>query len=900
MNVLVVESPAKAKTINKYLGSSYKVLASFGHIRDLPPKDGSVRPDEDFAMDWHVDERAQKRIKDIADAVKTADKLILATDPDREGEAISWHVLEVLKQKKALGHAHIERVVFNAITKNAILEAIKNPRDINVELVDAYLARRALDYLVGFTLSPVLWRKLPGAKSAGRVQSVALRLVVDRELEIEAFKTQEYWTVDANVLAYGEDASPTPFGARLTHLGGKKLEKLGIANEAEAKAAVEAIKSRKFKIGSVESKPVKRHPAPPFITSTLQQEAARKLGFSAKRTMQIAQHLYEGVDVGGETVGLITYMRTDGVTMDGSAVQEAREMAGERYGARYVPKSPRVYTSKAKNAQEAHEAIRPTSFHRTPEAVARYVDADAAKLYELVWKRAIASQMESAEMERTTVDVTSEDGQVTLRATGSVVLFDGFLTLYQEGHDDETDEDGNRLPRVAVGNPATIEKVLPEQHFTEPPPRYSEASLVRKLEELGIGRPSTYASILSVLRDRAYVKMDRGRFYPEDKGRIVTAFLKSFFTRYVEYDFTANLEEKLDEVSAGELDYKKLLADFWRDFSAAIGETKDLKISQVIDTLNEIIGPHIFPQEPGGGDPRICPTCGTGQLSLKLGRFGAFVGCSNYPECRFTRQLGQKNGEGSSEPKVLGIFPETGEEISLRSGRFGPYVQLGEGDKPKRQGLPKGTDAADVGLDLAIKLLSLPREVGKHPESGEMITANFGRYGPYVAHNGAYASLESPEDVFTIGLNHAVTILAEKAANRKAPRGAQALKELGNSPEGVAIKVMKGRYGAYVSDGTTNATLTGGLEPETVTLEEALKLLAERAAKGPTAKQKKKAEKAAKAATKKAAKPEAKTKAPAKKAAPKKAEVKKAAKPAAKKTVKKAAPKKKTAKAAAE
>ncbi len=900
MKVLVVESPAKAKTINKYLGPGYTVLASFGHIRDLPPKDGSVRPDEDFAMSWHVDERAQKRIKDIADALKGAEKLILATDPDREGEAISWHVLEVLKQKKALGKTDVERVVFNAITKNAVLEAIANPRELNVELVDAYLARRALDYLVGFTLSPVLWRKLPGAKSAGRVQSVALRLVVDRELEIEAFKTDEYWTVDAHVIAYGADAAPKPFAARLTHLAAKKLDRLGIGSEAEAKTAVEAIKSRKFTIGSVESKPVKRHPAPPFITSTLQQEAARKLGFSAKRTMQVAQHLYEGVDVGGETVGLITYMRTDGVTMDGSAVHEARQMAGERYGERYVPKAPRVYTSKVKNAQEAHEAIRPTSFHRTPETVAKYVDSDMARLYELVWKRAIASQMESAEMERTTVDVISTDSQVILRATGSVVLFDGFLTLYQEGHDDESDEDGNRLPKVAVGNPATIDKTIPEQHFTEPPPRYSEASLVRKLEELGIGRPSTYASILSVLRDRAYVRMDRGRFMPEDKGRIVTAFLKSFFARYVEYSFTADLEEKLDEVSEGSLDYKKLLADFWREFSAAIGETKDLKISQVIDTLNEIIGPHIFPQEPGGGDPRICPTCGTGQLSLKLGRFGAFVGCSNYPECRFTRQLGQKNGEASGDPKVLGTFPESGEEVSLRSGRFGPYVQLGEGEKPKRQGLPKGTDVSDVDLELAVKLLSLPREVGKHPETGEVITANFGRFGPYVAHAGKYASLESPDDVFTIGLNHAVTIIAEKAA-KGGRRGPEPLKELAN-PAGAAIKVMKGRYGAYVTDGTTNATLPKDSEPEAVTLEEALRLIAERVAKGPSPKQKLKAEKAAKAAAKKAAaapKEIAKgAKAQAKKATVKKAVAKKTV--AKKAIVKKAVPKKKAAKAAAE
>lgn len=893
MNVLVVESPAKAKTINKYLGPDYKVLASFGHIRDLPPKDGSVRPDEDFAMDWHVDERAQKRIKDIADAVKTADKLILATDPDREGEAISWHVLEVLKQKKALGKATIERVTFNAITKAAVLDAIAHPRQINGELVDAYLARRALDYLVGFTLSPVLWRKLPGARSAGRVQSVALRLVVDRELEIEKFRAQEYWTVDTNVLAYGEDASPTPFSARLTHLAGKKLDKLSIGTKDEADAAVQAIKSRKFAIGSVESKPVKRHPAPPFITSTLQQEASRKLGYSAKRTMQIAQHLYEGVDVGGETVGLITYMRTDGVTMDGSAIHEARAVTGEKFGERYVPKTPRTYTSKAKNAQEAHEAIRPTSFHRTPDSVAKYLDAEQAKLYELIWKRAIASQMESAELERTTVDVVSQDGQVTLRATGSVVLFDGFLTLYQEGHDDEADEDGNRLPRVAAGNPATIEKTLPEQHFTEPPPRYSEASLVRKLEELGIGRPSTYASILSVLRDRAYVKLERGRFMPEDKGRIVTAFLVNFFNRYVEYDFTADLEEKLDEVSSGDLNWKKLLEDFWRDFSAAIGDTKDLKISQVIDSLNEVIGPHIFPAQADGSDPRVCPTCGTGQLSLKLGRFGAFVGCSNYPECRYTRQLGQTNGEGSAEPKVLGKFPGTEDDISLRSGRFGPYVQLGEGDKPKRAGLPKGTDAAAVTLEYAVKLLSLPREVGLHPETHKPITANFGRFGPYVAHDGSYASLESPEDVFTIGLNHAVTVLAEKKARGGGRRGAEALKELGNNAEGVAIKLMKGRFGPYVTDGTTNATIPRGSEPTAVTLEQALQLIAERAAKGPSPKQKKKAEKAAKKAEpseKKVAKPKADAKKPeAKKPAVKKKAVKK-----------KAAPKKKPAKAAAE
>ncbi len=856
MNVLIVESPGKIKSISKYLGPGYKVLASFGHIRDLPSKDGSVKPDDDFAMTWHVDERAQKRIKDIADALKNADKLILATDPDREGEAISWHVLEVLKQRKALGKARIERVVFNAVTKAAVLNAIANPRAINEELVDAYLARRALDYLVGFTLSPVLWRKLPGARSAGRVQSVALRLVCEREIEIELFRPQEYWTIDTEVRA-----PAGAFSARLSHLDGKKLDKLSLGNEADAKRAVAAIEKGHFAVGSVESKPVKRHPSPPFITSTLQQEASRKLGFAAKRTMQVAQGLYEGVDLGGESVGLITYMRTDGVTIDGAAVHEAREMIGERYGKKYVPHAPRHYTNKVKNAQEAHEAIRPTGFHRSPESVSRFLDSDQARLYELIWKRAVASQMESAELERTTVDIVSADRQITLRATGTVILFDGFLTLYQEGQDDEEDENGAKLPRVAAGDATQIEKVLPAQHFTEPLPRYSEASLVRKLEDLGIGRPSTYATILSTLRDRAYVRMDRGRFIPEDKGRLVTAFLTSFFRHYVEYRFTADLEEKLDEVSAGELDWKQLLRDFWKDFSAAVAETKDLKISQVITELDEILGPHIFPVGADGADPRVCPTCGAGRLSLKLGKFGAFVGCSNYPECRYTRQLGQKPGEGNGEPQPLGIFPATGEQITLRNGRFGPYVQLGEGEKPKRASLPKGTDPSNVELELAIKLLSLPREVGKHPESGEPITANFGRYGPYVAHNGSYASLESADDVFTIGLNHAVTVLAEKKARGFVRRGPEPLKELGANPNGGGvIKLMKGRFGPYVTDGSVNATVPRGNDPMELTLDAALGLIAERAAKGPP-KKGGKAKKAAK--TEKMA--EKKTKAPAKK-----------------------------------
>ena len=837
MNVLIVESPGKVKAINKYLGSNYKVLASFGHIRDLPSKDGSVKPDDDFSMTWDVDARAASKIKDIAAAVKDADKLILATDPDREGEAISWHILEVLKEKKLLKDLPIERVAFNAITKSAVLEAIAHPRKIDKELVEAYLARRALDYLFGFTLSPVLWRKLPGARSAGRVQSVALRLVVEREQEIEAFKAQEYWSIDTDLAAKSGS-----FAARLFQLDGKKIEKLSLANQADADRAVAAIKAQSFSVGSVEASPVKRNPSPPFKTSTLQQEASRKLGFNAKRTMQIAQGLYEGVDLDGDTTGPITYMRTDGITMVGEAITEARAVIGKKYGARYVPSSARVYTNNNTTAQEAHEAVRPTSFARTPEEVARYVDADAAKLYELIWKRSVASQMESAQQERTTVDVVSADKKITLRATGTVTLFDGFLTLYLEGQDDSSDEDGSKLPVLAAGDPTKIDSINPAQHFTEPPPRYSEASLVKKLEELGIGRPSTYASIISTLRDRAYVKMDRQRFIPEDKGRLVTIFLNSFFKRYVAYDFTADLEEKLDEVSDGKLDWKQLLRDFWTEFSAAVGETKSLRITHVIDELEKVLEPHIFPHGADGADPRKCPSCEGGRLNLKLGKFGAFIGCTNYPECRFTKQLGAS--EGDAGPQDIGEDPETGEKITLRTGRYGPYVQRGDGDKPKRSGLPQGTDKSDVDMELALKLLALPRDVGLHPEDGKKITANFGRFGPYVKHDNIYASLPSPEDVFEIGLNHAVTLIAEKKAKGPGRRGAQTLKDLGAAPDGKSIKVLKGKFGAYVSDGETNATLPEGTEPDAVTMEQALALIAERAAKGGKKKKTKAAPKA--------------------------------------------------------
>src|SRR5271170_6818654 len=683
MNVLVVESPAKAKTINKYLGPGYKVLASFGHIRDLPSKDGSVKPDDDFSMVWEVDARAQSKIKDIASAVKGADKLILATDPDREGEAISWHILEVLKARHVLGKMPVERVVFNAVTKSAILDAIAHPRQINDELVDAYLARRALDYLVGFTLSPVLWRKLPGARSAGRVQSVALRIVCDRELEIERFVPREYWSI----IAHLRTEANAPFSARLVGADGKKINRLDIGSGAEAEAFKTALEQALFSVVAIESKPVKRHPYPPFTTSTLQQEASRKLGLAPARTMQIAQRLYEGVDVGDGAAGLITYMRTDGVDLAPEAVASARRVIAKDFGDAYVPTAPRKYTAKAKNAQEAHEAIRPTDMSRRPRDVAHHLEPEQAKLYELIWTRTIASQMESAELERTTVDILAEAGarKLEFRASGQVVRFPGFLALYQEGRDDEEDEDAGRLPAMRQGERLAKERIDAAQHFTEPPPRYTEATLVKRMEELGIGRPSTYASTIAVLKDRAYVRLDKKRLFPEDKGRLVTAFLESFFAKYVGYDFTADLEEKLDQVSNSEIDWKALLRDIWNDFSGAVGDIKDLRTGQVLDSLNELLGPHIFPDRRDGGDARLCPSCAKGQLSLKLGKFGAFIGCSNYPDCRFTRVLAPNGQDGAGADgerpgvRTLGIDPATGEEITLRSGRFGDYVQQGEG-----------------------------------------------------------------------------------------------------------------------------------------------------------------------------------------------------------------------------
>jgi DNA topoisomerase-1 len=910
MNLVIVESPAKAKTITKYLGPGHEVLASFGHVRDLPPKDGSVDPDADFKMVWEVDAKAQKRLNDIARALKNADKLILATDPDREGEAISWHVLEVMKEKGVLKDQEVERVVFNAITKQAVSEAMKNPRKIDRALVDAYLARRALDYLVGFTLSPVLWRKLPGARSAGRVQSVALRLVCDRELEIEKFVPREYWSLVANLATPRGDV----FEARLVGADGQRIQRLDIGTGEEAENFKKALEKATFSVAAVEAKPARRNPPPPFTTSTLQQEASRKLGFAPAHTMRLAQRLYEGVDIEGETTGLITYMRTDGIDMAEEAIASIRSMIGKSYGAEYVPDAPRRYQNKSKNAQEAHEAIRPTDPNRTPKDIARYLESDQAKLYELIWNRAVACQMQSAELERTTVDITAKvNGRnLELRATGQVVKFDGFLTLYQEGHDDDdADEESKRLPAMSAGEVLRKESILATQHFTEPPPRFTEASLVKRMEELGIGRPSTYASILAVLKDRGYTRLEKKRLIPEDKGRIVVAFLESFFQKYVEYDFTAALEEQLDKVSNNELFWQDLLRDFWEDFIAAVGEIKNLRITEVLDALNELLGPHIFPPRADGAPPRQCPNCGEGQLSLKVGRFGAFIGCSRYPECRYTRQLSVGDNGGGPSSRVLGVDPETGLEVSVRTGRFGPYIQLGEGskdEKPKRAGLPKGMTPDDITLETALGLLSLPREVGKHPEDGEPIIAGIGRFGAYVKHGKTYANLEPGDEVLNIGLNRAVTLIAEKKLKPSSGRryGADPGRNLGEHPDrGGPIIAKSGRYGSYVTHDGINATITGDKTHETITLEEAAALIDARIAAGAVPKKKKakagkpakaeqpaKARKPADAADKKTvkakatAKPKAKSKADADKTS---SEEKAASKPRAAKKKKVAA-----------
>lgn len=865
MQLVIVESPAKAKTIEKYLGGDYKVLASYGHVRDLPPKDGSVDPDDDFAMKWQPYGDKAKQLKAISDLAKKADRLILATDPDREGEAISWHVMEVLKAKKLLP-ADVQRVTFNAITKSAVTEAMARPRALDIDLIEAYLARRALDYLVGFTLSPVLWRKLPGAKSAGRVQSVALRLIVERERDIEAFKSDEYWSVTAQLEHKGQS-----FQSRLTHYKGEKLEKLSLGNEAAAQGAFDAVDAASLIIDSVETKPTTRNPQPPFTTSTLQQEAARKLGFAASHTMRIAQQLYED--------GSITYMRTDGVQMDPSAISEARKAISDRYDGGYIPDKPRIYKSKAKNAQEAHEAIRPTNFSKDKAG-----SGDHGKLYDLIFKRAMASQMAAARLERTAVDFVDGTGQLTMRANGQIVKFPGFMALYEEGRDDSEGDDGALLPPMIVGEKPVKKLIEKHQHFTQPAPRYSEASLVKRLEELGIGRPSTYAATLQVLKDRNYVRIEQKRFFAEESGRLLTAFLERFFERYVAYEFTAALEDKLDEVSDGKAEYKKVLSEFWSDFKPKTAEVMEQKPSDITAELDKFLSPYLFPENEDGSDPRTCPKCDDGKLALRGGRFGAFVACNNYPECKFTRKFGQAgaSGDEGGEDIELGKHPQSDLTIMRKSGRFGPYVQMGEGKEAKRASIPKDILAEDFGLEWALKLLSLPRMIGEHPETSKEISAAIGRYGPYLLHNGKYAKLDSTDDVFEIGMNAAVAKIADALNNPGRGRAkAEPLKILGKHPRSDdEIKLMDGRYGAYVTDGNVNATIPKSIEKDQLTLEEAAQLIDERAAKGPAKKRKKAAPKK-KAAVKKATPKKPAAKKPAAKKAP------------AKKTVaKKAAPKK--------
>ncbi len=868
-DVVVVESPAKAKTINKYLGDKFTVLASFGHVRDLPPKDGSVRPEEGFAMDWASDERGNRQVAAIAKALKGADRLWLATDPDREGEAISWHVRAMLEEKKALKGVDVQRITFNEITKTAVQYAMAHPRDLDQPLIEAYLARRALDYLVGFTLSPVLWRKLPGSRSAGRVQSVALRLVCEREAEIEVFRPREYWTVEAHFTT----PAGAPFTARLTHLDGRRLDQFDLNTADKAEAAKAAVAAGSFAVASVERRRVKRHPQPPFATSSFQMDASRKLGLGAQAAMRVAQQLYEGVDIGGETVGLISYMRTDGVQMAKEAINAIRDHVAEAYGRDYLPGAPREYSSKAKNAQEAHEAIRPTDVARTPDAVARYLNDEQRRVYELIWKRAVASQMQSAELDQVAVDVAS--GGTHLRANGSIVAFDGFLKLYREATDEapegDSRDDSRMLPPMNERDPLRRDKVAAEQHFTQPPPRYSEASLVKRMEELGIGRPSTYASILSVLRDRNYVRMESRRFVPEDRGRLVTAFLTSFFERYVDTGFTAGLEEQLDDVSDGRLDWRRVMELFWHDFSQAVEQTRELKISDVIDALDQDLGEHFFPAKEDGGDPRLCPACHDGRLGLKLGRHGSFIGCANYPTCQYTRRLAVDGGEDDGGTlkegmRELGHHPDTGEDITVRRGPYGLYVQQGTPDpadkkaKPRRTSLPRGMEGDTITLEQALGLLSLPREVGAHPVTGERMEAGIGRFGPYVKMGAIFASLDKDDDVLSIGLNRAVDALQKKL---------ESVRSMGPHPKtGEPLVVKKGRFGPYVQGGNMVANVPRGVAMEALTIDEAVALLAE---KGKPLKAKPGARKggrkpaAVKAAAPAQAKPPAKPRPPAKK-----------------------------------
>ncbi|MEG8099386.1 type I DNA topoisomerase [Candidatus Liberibacter brunswickensis] len=831
MNVIIVESPAKAKTISKYLGLNYKVLSSFGHIRDLPAKKGSVLPGKKFEMIWEIDSSSQKHLQNIFSAVKSSKTIILATDPDREGEAISWHILDVLRQKNLIENTKIQRVSFNAITKKTVLDAMKNPREINLDLVNAYLARRALDYLVGFNLSPILWQKLPGARSAGRVQSVALRLICNRENQIECFVSEEYWSFSVLL----EIPSGDQFIANVIEFDGQRIDKKSIRNKEEADKLISFLKKATYVVKTIEKKTVKRNPWPSFTTSTLQQIASSRLGFSATYTMRIAQKLYEGIDVNGETIGLITYMRTDGIHISTDALEEVRSYITSHYGDRYLPTKPRIYSSKSKNAQEAHEAIRPTDFNCLPSKMKQFLDSDQFKLYNLIWKRSVASQMDSAEFKRTTLSIYAKynDQVANLSTIVSCLHFDGFLKVWEYQTDKEKNSTENiLLPNINENTKLINKETNSSQHFTEPPPRYSESSLIKKMEELGIGRPSTYASILETLYKRKYVITEQRKILPQNTGRIVTAFLENFFNQYVEYDFTADLEEKLDEISNGKLDWQEVLNEFWKNFIEKIDNIKKLRISNVLDILNDTLSSVIFYNKDNNENNRTCPECNTNPLSLKLSsKYGAFVGCTNYPECKYTRQLtsNQQNTPETKDPILLGEDPETKESITLRSGRFGFYVQRGDGDNAKRCGLPKNWEKDIVDYEKAMSLLSLPKEIGIHPETKKSVITGIGKYGCYLNHDGSYTKLESIEQVLTINLEEAISYIKNKQKNEKSRKNSKKKSNvIGMHPEGGYITIHHGRYGPYISWKKINASLSKQEDPDTINLESALKILNEK------------------------------------------------------------------------
>jgi len=836
MNIVVVESPAKAKTINEYLGSDFKVIASYGHVRDLPSKKGSVNPDDNFSMIWEAAIKSKKHMEDIADSLKNADNLYLATDPDREGEAISWHITEILKSKNLLDKIQIHRVVFHEVTKKAIQDAIAHPKQLNQDLIEAYLARRALDYLFGFTLSPILWRKLPGSKSAGRVQSVALRLICERENEIELFKPREYWSIDSIFKTESENE----LSAHLAKVNGEKLEKFSLSNKKETESIAEKLSKLIYKVEKINRKTEVRRSKPPFTTSTLQQESSRKLGLSARQTMQAAQKLYEGINISGSVQGLITYMRTDNVNLSNQAVEDVRKQIQNQFGNSYLPNERNVYKSKLKNAQEAHEAIRPTDITLLPQDIKNSLEPEQSSLYELIWKRTIASQMENAKLERISASLSSEDKQNTFVATGSIVLFDGFLKLYKEGKDEglaDEEKDEVFLPKLKEDEALKLIKLDQNQHFTQPPPRYTEASLVKKLEELGIGRPSTYASIISVLQTRQYVNFEKKHFVPEDRGRIVTSFLVNFFKQYVEYDFTAKMEDQLDGISNSKEKWKDVLSGFWNDFCKNIDNTKDLSVRKVIDTLDAELGEHFLPKKKDGSDPRKCPACNNGRLGIKLSKTGGFIGCSNYEDnkngCNFTMPLehidGSESGGLTKYPIELGKEPGSNKGVKIKKGPYGLYVELSaksDKEKPKRMGIPKNLSADEINLDKALELLSLPRLIGQHPETKKDIYGGIGPFGPYIKHDNAYKSLKD-DDVLTIGLNRAVELVAQIKK-----RGSADDRALGQHPKNKKkIFIKSGRYGPYIRFGSVNVSIPKNINEKEITIEEAVALIDKKAAK---------------------------------------------------------------------